>query len=49
MDQPLYFMKEIDAARRGEQRRLQEREVAKESVTLKVLLDIRTLLTPRLE
>lgn len=45
VDQPLYFMKEIDAARRGEQRRLQEREVAKESVTLKVLLDIRTLLT----
>lgn len=45
VDQPLYFMKEIDAARRGEQRRLQERETAKESVILKVLLDIRTLLT----
>jgi len=43
-EQPILFMHEIDAARRGEARRLQEREVAKDSLDLKVLMDIRDLL-----
>ena len=40
LNQPFMFMKEIDAARRGEQRRNEERELLSRKTDIKLQLDV---------
>jgi hypothetical protein len=45
LDQPQLFMKEIDAARRGYEMREDQRSGREKVASLKILADIRDLLT----